>query len=722
MARFSDILQGLDQRYTPDQLDTVKEGFVFASRAHKGQVRVSGEPYLNHLVETAHILTQMKMDPESITAALLHDTLEDTPTTPEQIEQQFGRRIFNMVESLTKLNRIDFKSKEEKQAENFRKMILHIARDYRVLLIKLADRLHNMRTLDALPTERREKIAVETTDIYAPLAHRLGVDWIRRELEDLCFKALKPEPYKNISLKLKKLKDQHEALFSQVAETVSVKLREMSIEHEFQSRMKNVYSIQRKMDEEGLDFEQLYDILGFRIITQNVNQCYQALGLVHSLYTPIPGRFKDYLALPKANLYQSLHTSVIGPAGVRMEVQIRTKDMHWVAEEGIAAHWRYREGRYDLSKEDEAFSWLRRLIEWQKSIQDPNEFLDTLRVDLYADDIFVFTPKGDIRQFPKGATPLDFAYSVHSNLGSHCVGAKVNGRLVSLSHELNDGDSVEIITNAEQMPLKEWLDFVVTARARSHIRRWVKREERTKSEGLGKELLEKELLKRELTLDQVMNNGALTGLLAELKTGQIERLYQKIGFGKVSAGEVADRVVPNVEVKRDLTQKIISPIQTIFMRAMGRSPGVVKVEGKSDVLVHFGRCCDPLPGEAIVGYMVYGKGVSIHSASCANALKHDPERRVDVKWDVKERNAMPVKVKVFSSDRIGLLAKVSKVISKTKTNILSARIYTTQDSKAVQIFELMVSDSDQLHTVIRAIEKLPDVITVERVREAADNR
>lgn len=719
MARFSEILSSLEERFSPVHLDSVKRGFVFASRAHKGQQRISGEPYLNHLLEVAHVLTQMKMDPESVTVALLHDSVEDTNVTFDQLEEQFGKRIRNMVESLTKINRLDFKNKEEKQAENFRKMMLHLAGDYRVLLIKLADRLHNMRTITYLPADRRRKIAEETIEIYSPLAHRLGVDWIRRELEDLAFQTLKPEVYSHIDAKLRKLREQREALFKQISETVTRKLQEQGIEHEYQARIKGIASIHRKMEEEGLDFEQLYDVLGFRIITKDVNQCYQVLGLVHSLYAPVPGRFKDYVALPKANMYQSLHTTLIGPSGVRMEVQVRTREMHWVAEEGIAAHWRYREGRHDLTQEDEAFSWLRRLIEWQKSIQDPNEFMDSLRLDLYADDIFVFTPKGDIRRFPKGATPLDFAYSVHTNVGSRCVGAKVNGRLVPVTYVLHDGDSVDVITNEHQTPKPEWLEHAVTARARGNIRRWVKREEREKSRTLGRELIEKELLRHDLSIDRISNNGAIDALLQAYKLDKIEKLYQRVGFGRVSAGEVVAKMLPEAEGKRDLTQKLITPIQQIFRKAIGRSPGVVRVSGMSEVLVHFGRCCDPLPGESIVGYLVYGKGVSVHSVSCPNAMRHDPDRTVEVMWDMKEKSMLPVKIKVFSSDRLGLLAKVSKVISKTKTNILSARIHTTQDHKAVQVFELMVSDVEQLDDVLHSIEKLPDVITVERIRESA---
>ncbi len=714
MIRLNDILDKVAAYNPKADLDVISKAYVFSAKVHQGQVRRSGEPYLSHPLEVTAVLCELKLDVASIATGLLHDTVEDTYATLDEIRAMFGAEIAELVDGVTKISKISFSTTEEQQAENFRKMLLAMAKDIRVILIKLADRLHNMRTLEYMPPEKQQRIAQETLDIYAPLANRLGIAWIKSELEDLSLRYLKPDIYYELVTKVAKKKRERKKYIDEVKGIIADRLEEFGIQADITGRPKHFFSIYQKMRQQNLDFEQVYDLIAFRCLVGSVKECYEALGVIHSLWKPVPGRFKDYIAMPKGNGYQSLHTTVIGPYGERVEVQIRTHEMHRVAEEGIAAHWRYKEGKADgLSKADQQFAWLRQLLEYQQEVRDPKEFLDTVKVDLFSDEVYVFTPKGDVKAFPKGATPIDFAYAVHTDVGHHCVGARVSGRLVPLKYELQNGDIVEIITSPQGHPSADWLKLVKTSRARSKIRHWIKVEQRDRSILLGRELLDKEFKKYDADFGKLARGKELEAALQTFNVPDLDSLLANVGYGRVSPYQVASKVLPPEIVRQPQARDGV--LGRVFRRPARRAPSAIRIKDVEDVLVRFGKCCNPLPGDPIVGFISRGRGVSVHVTSCPMTLGWDPERRVEVQWDLDMREARPVKIQVVSADKKGLLAEVSSAITATEANISSAQITTTPDRKAVNTFEIMVSDLDHLRSVIKALEKVKGVIKVERV-------
>ncbi len=702
--------------YNPGaDVDTIQRAYDFSAAVHRGQRRASGEPYLTHPVSVAGIIAHMRLDVPSIATALLHDTVEDTLATLEQVEAEFGPEIAGLVDGVTKIGQINFTSREEKQAENFRKMLLAMARDIRVILVKLADRLHNMRTLGALPHDRQLEIAQETIEIYAPLAHRLGVYWLKSELEDQALRFLHPEVYYQLKRNVAKKKTEREKYTKEVLSILGKRLAEAGIEAEVTGRPKHFFSIYQKMQAQNLLFDQIYDLVAFRVVVDAVGECYEALGVVHAHWKPVPGRFKDYIALPKANGYQSLHTTVIGPYGERIEIQIRTREMHRIAEYGVAAHWRYKAAGTEGAEDTQRFAWLRQLLEWQQNLEDPQEFLRSVKEDLFTEEVFVFTPKGDLLAFPLGATVVDFAYRIHSEVGHHCSGARVHGRIVPLRYQLQNGDTVEIITTASQRPSKDWLKFVKTSRAKQRIRAYVKAQESARSVEVGRELLERDLARHQLDLVKLRKDGTLARLATELEQGDEARLLAAVGYGRVSTQQVLAKLLPAEEVERR-REKAEGAFQRL-MRLIGReAKSGVRVSGIEDVLVRYGKCCSPLPGERITGFITRGRGVTVHAAECPKVLEADPQRRVEVQWENGKGTPRPVKLEVTCVDRPGLLAAMSKAISAAGINIAGARVSSAGDSKAQNTFELMVSSLDDLTRVMRSLSRVRGVLRVERVR------
>jgi GTP pyrophosphokinase len=719
--------------YHPDpDLDIIKKAYVFSAKVHQGQLRNSGEPYLIHPLEVAGILAQLRLDEASIVTGLLHDTIEDTLTTGEELTELFGPEIAQLVDGVTKLSKFSASaapSQEEKQAENFRKMIIAMAQDIRVILVKLADRTHNMRTLEHMPEEKQRRIAQETIDIYAPLANRLGISWIKTELEDLSLRYLKPNEYSDLLEKLNRRRKEREQYIDQVVRLIEAKLKERGLEGRVSGRFKHIYSIYKKIRQQGIDFSQIYDIIAFRLIMPTIPSCYEALGLVHQLWKPVPGRFKDFIAIPKPNMYQSLHTTVIGPMSERIEVQIRTEEMHNIAEEGIAAHWAYKEGKSLISRDDEKFAWLRQLMEWQQDLTDPKEFLETVKVDLFTDEVFVFTPKGDVKSLPRGATPVDFAFTIHSDIGSRCVGAKVNGKIVPLRYKLKNGDTVEVLTSPQAHPSKDWLTFVKTSRAQQKIRAFIKQQQRDKSLQLGRELADKEFRKYSLNLNRMLKAGELKTLSNELGYRTEEDMLVGLGYGKIIPHQLIKRLVP-AEKLADSEQRAagnshspamlgmagLSKVTEMAKKLVGRpNRSGVQIGGVDDVLVRFGRCCNPVPGDNIAGFITRGRGVTVHHVSCEKALATDPERRIDVQWDVHGDFKRPVTLRVLTADRPGLLADISNTFSKKGVNISQANCRATGDDRAVNTFEVTISDLKQLTELMRTIERLNGVYSVERI-------
>jgi GTP pyrophosphokinase len=736
MIRLNDILQRVSSYHPDPDLDIIKKAYVYSAKVHQGQLRKSGEPYLIHPLEVAGILAELKLDEASIVTGLLHDTIEDTLATADELTELFGSEVAQLVDGVTKLSKFSASatlSQEEKQAENFRKMIIAMAQDIRVILVKLADRTHNMRTLDHMSEEKQARIAQETLDIYAPLANRLGISWIKTELEDLSFRYVKPQEFFALQDKLNKRKREREKYIEDTNTLLRSKLEERGLKGDVSGRFKHSYSIYKKMKSQGIELDQIHDIIAFRLLMPTLPACYEALGLVHQLWKPVPGRFKDFIAIPKPNMYQSLHTTVIGPLSERVEVQIRTPEMHKIAEEGIAAHWAYKEGKALISKDDEKFAWLRQLMEWQQDLKDPKEFLETVKVDLFTDEVFVFTPKGDVKSLPRGATPVDFAYAIHSDVGGRCVGAKVNGKIVPLRYKLKNGDMVEVLTSPQAHPSKDWLTFVKTSRAQQRIRNFIKQQQRDKSLQLGRELAERELRRFQINLNRLMKNGELKKLAEELGYRVEDDLLVAIGYGKVVPQQLIQRLVPQDKlVSEERPSQAdgtgngdngtpsmlpgLSKVTDLAKRLVGRqTKSGVQIGGVDDVLVRFGRCCNPVPGDPIAGFITRGHGVTVHTDKCEKALATDPERRVAVTWDVRGDFKRPVTLRVLTADRPGLLADISNTFSKKGVNISQANCRATGDDRAVNTFEVTISDLKQLTDLMRAIERLNGVHSVERI-------
>jgi GTP pyrophosphokinase len=699
--------------------ELIRRAYHYSEWAHREQNRKSGDPYFVHPASVAEIITELRLDTASVCAGLLHDVVEDTVVSHADVSREFGPEIAQLVDGVTKLGKINFTSKEDRQAESFRKMVVAMAQDIRVLLIKLCDRLDNMRTLEHMKPEAQERIARETMEIYAPLANRLGIQRIKSELEDLSFQYLDPEAYKEVSSKLAKTKRERERYIEGVCRTISSRLAEHGFAADVSGRAKHIYSIYRKMKTQQCDFEQVYDTLAFRICVESVADCYAVLGVIHSKWTPVPGRFKDYIALPKPNMYQSLHTAVIGPGRQRIEIQIRTHDMHRVAEHGVAAHWKYKErisGHVDPNAA-EKFGWLRELAEYQRQLKDPAEFLESVKIDLFPDEIYVFTPKGDVRVFPRDSTPIDFAYSIHTDVGHHCSGARSNGQIVPLRYKMRNGDVIEVMTSPHQRPSKDWLDYVVTTRARNRIRAFLRSEQRDKSVNLGRELVDNAMREAGMSLAKLSKNEEELRRLCEAhRFGSWEELLLSVGYGKLDADDLVKTLrakqpgssAPPPELKT-------GRIEQLVRKVTGRDTGGITVSGIDDVLVRYAKCCNPLPGDAIIGFITRGRGVTIHRRECVKAFDTDPERRIEVSWDSKAKINRPVQLKVITTNKPGILANVSQTFSAQKINISEANCRAGDDGRACNIFTFHVTDLVQLKNVMKALAKVSGVVDVERV-------
>jgi guanosine-3',5'-bis(diphosphate) 3'-pyrophosphohydrolase len=715
MIRFEDLVEKV-RGINPDaDIDLLRRAYVFSAFEHKGQVRHSGEPYLVHPLEVADQLADMKLDVVAIAAGLLHDIVEDTQTPIERIRELFGADVAHVVEGVTKLGAIPFSSSEERQAENFRKMLLAMVDDIRVILVKLADRLHNMRTLHHLPEERRIKIAQETRDIYAPIANRLGMSKIKNELEELAFKFLEPAAYEALRTHVERRRRATEGMIEDLKKTVTAKLAEAQIPViEIDGRIKRLFSIHQKLKRQKIELDQVYDLVALRIVTQSVKDCYGALGIIHQTWSPVPGRIKDFIAMPRPNGYQSLHTSVISDRGMPFEVQIRTADMHRTAEEGIAAHWKYKEGRVGAGRDEQYFVWLRQLLEWQQEVRDPQEFLQNLKIELYPEEVYIFTPRGEVKALPRDATPVDFAYAIHTDVGHQCVGARVNGKMVPLRARLRNGDIVEIVTTPGHKPSRDWLNFVVTSRARNKIKHFIHAEEKERSLELGRKLFDKEARRYGLNLKQLTEPEAMNRVLTEYGMGKADELYVALGYGKLSPKNVLAKLAPQQELKEAPPE---GSIASVVRRVLGGADDdKITVHGIDDLMVFRARCCNPIRGEKIVGYITRGKGVSVHSATCSNVLNllYDPERRIAVEW-AKGADGTPytVRLTIQVEDRKGILADVSSKIAGINTNIRT--VEATVDDQIGRIdMTVEINDVKHLQKVIKSLRSIAGVVDVER--------
>jgi GTP pyrophosphokinase len=719
MIRFEDLLEKV-REYTPAaDVELLRRAYVFSAFEHRGQVRHSGEPYLIHPLAVADFLADMKLDAVAIAAGLLHDVVEDTLTTIDRIRELFGPEVAHVVEGVTKISSIRFSSSEERQAENFRKMLLAMVDDIRVILVKLADRLHNMRTLNHLPEDKRATIAQETQDIYAPIANRLGMSKVKNELEELSFRYLEPQAYEALRAKVDARRRATEGLIGQLKATISETLREASVPvTEIDGRIKRLWSIHQKLRRQRIELDQVYDFIALRIVTDTVKDCYAALGIIHQTWSPVPGRIKDFIAMPRPNGYQSLHTSVISEHGTPFEVQIRTIEMHRMAEEGIAAHWKYKEGRVGDQRDERYFQWMRQLLEVQQEVRDPQEFIQSLKVELYPEDVYAFTPKGQVKAFPRGATPIDFAYSIHTDVGHQCVGARINGKMVPLRTRLKNGDIVEILTQSGHKPGRDWLNFVVTSNARYKIKHLIRLEERARAVDLGRKVFEKELRRYDLPQKGLLESDAFITAMGEAGAKTPEDVFALIGYGTLSAKQLIGKLVPADKLREKAPE---GRVTAVVKRALGVGEEKIKVRGSDDVLVFRAKCCNPIRGEKIVGYITRGKGVSVHSVTCPNVvnLLYDPERRIDVEWDRTSSGdgaaSYTVKLSMEVEDRKGLLAAVSAKIAGINTNIRDMEARTDEDDRRARIdVTVEISDLKHLEKVIKSLKAVDGVLDVER--------
>ncbi len=703
---FKGLLDKVHSYSRDKDLGILKRAYHFSREAHCSQKRSEGSPYIKHPLAVASILADMKMDPASISAGLLHDTIEDTGTTLEDIREIFGKEIAFIVKALTKLSKVEFRTRKEAQAENFRKMLLAMSEDVRVILIKFADRLHNMRTLEHLPESKRQRIATETLEIYAPLANRLGIGWLRTELEDLSFRFVMPDLYEELARKVAKRKEEQEGYIREVMGIVTQKLKEEGLPGRVSGRIKHYYGIYQKMQKQRITFEEVHDVIGLRILTDTKANCYAILGMIHSLWTPIPGRFKDYIGVPKSNMYQSLHTTVIGPKGERVEFQIRTEEMHRIAEQGIAAHWKYKEkeGEFD-DKSSKYISWLRDLVQVQKEVPDAMDFLEAVKGEVVPEVVYVFTPKGEIKEMPMGSTPVDFAYGIHTQVGHRCVGAKINGKIVPLRYKLKNGDTIEIITSQTHGPSRDWLKFVVTQRARTRIKQWIKAEERNQSVELGIRLLEAELRKHNMS-NALMKSDEILLAAKALGMNSLEDLYVSVGFGKTSPHQVVNRLMPEKEAEE----------VEVKVRRPAREQKGVSIRGIDNVLYHTAKCCYPIPGDNLVGFVTIGKGVTIHRRNCPNLerLVVEDARLVDVEWQPSAEATANARLYVETIDKPGILANLSALISSININITHLEATSTQDKRGHITFIIEVRDLPQLRTLMQRIGQMEGILRVKR--------
>jgi len=711
--QYKNIVEGLIiriRRYNQTaDIDLLKKAFNFSYNAHRNQVRKSGEIYFVHPLEVAKILTGLKVDYETIAGGVLHDVAEDTDVTIDDVEEEFGSHIALLVDGVTKISEIKLQEFEAQQAENFRKMLLSMVRDIRVILIKFADRLHNMRTLQFLPEKKRRRIALETREVYAPLAHRLGLARIKWELEDLSLKFLEPDVYRDLEKRVDGTRTEREKSIKSVTRPLRKALSEANIHSRFEGRAKHFYSIYNKITKRGVPFDEIYDLLAIRIIVDKIDECYHALGIVHSLFTPIHERFKDYIATPKTNGYQSLHTTIISPEGKKVEIQIRTEDMHRTAEEGIAAHWRYKEGRLREDDLDQHLKWLRQILEWDETELDSGSFMDHLKVNLFQDEVFVFTPKGDLHRLPVKATPVDFAFAVHTAVGTHCLAAKVNGSIVPLSHQLHSGDTVEILTSANQRPNEDWLQFVVTGKARSRIKKWLRDSQFQDSMALGEEMLARALARFHIKLKTV----DLHEIAKKLNLNDDKQLFASIGRGDTKLDTIIRKVVPDKEPKEE-----DKTVFDKFLKRARRASKGVRVAGMDNIMINFGKCCNPVPGEPITGIVTKGRGIVVHTNNCKNLLRlmQDPERIVDVSWHVESGNRFLAGLYVLGERRNKFLSEITETIANSDCNIVNVNM-NSEDSLVSCMLSIEVYDLSHLNKVISKIKKLEGVISVGRLNE-----
>lgn len=710
------------EQYNPNaDMKQIIKAFHFAEAAHEGQFRNSGEKFIVHPYNVAIILTELNMDTTTIVAGLLHDVIEDTNITYDDVVLEFGEEVADLVEGVTKLKKLQYKTKQENQAENLRKMVLAMAKDIRVIIIKLADRLHNMRTLEYMSEEKKKEKALETLEIYAPLAHRLGISKIKWELEDLSLRYLDPEGYYDLVDKVSKRRKEREAYIQRIIKDLDEKLEEMNIPRDISGRPKNFYSIYKKMVYQNKSFEQIFDLTAIRVIVDNVKDCYGVLGIVHTMWKPIPGRFKDYIAMPKPNMYQSLHTTVIGPEGEIFEVQIRTWDMHRTAEYGIAAHWKYKEGTIKTDNFDEKLTWLRQLLEWQKDLKDPTEFMETLKIDFFTDEVFVFTPKGDVINLPNGSTPIDFAYRVHTAVGNSCVGAKVDGRIVPLDYKLKNGNIVEILTSSSSTgPSRDWLKIVKSSQAKNKIRQWFKREERDLNINRGKEMLEKEVKRQGYKLTEILKEDWLKNIANKLSLNTSDDLYAALGYGNITLSQVVPRLKELYKDYYNIEDDNINIEQKIkeqpAPKKNKRVTQGISIKGVDNIKVRFAKCCNPVPGDDIVGYITRGRGVSIHRKDCPNISDLvGQERFIDVEWDTNEKAEYPVEIQIKATDRSGLLTDITQGITDSNISLLSLNARTNKEKLVLINMTLEIKNTEQLRDLMKRIKKLKGVIDVYRV-------
>ncbi len=715
MIRYEDLAELILRYYPNTSLEMVQRGYVVSAKYHKGQVRMNGEPYLTHPLEVAYILAEMRLGVVPVTAGLLHDVIEDTLMSPEELKKQFGEEVYQIVDGVTKISQVQFTSQHEKQAENFRKMLLAMVSDIRILFIKLADRLHNMRTLQFLPPERRERISRETLEIYSPLAHRLGMAKIRGELEDLAFSFLDPASYQNTVALIEARRAVSKDFIKEVQQVIAAELSEHHIPARLESRIKRIYGVYHKMRRQKISIDEVFDFIAIRVITDSVRNCYTILGILHNLWKPVPGRIKDYIAIPRPNLYQSLHTSVVGKNGQPFEIQIRTQEMHQIAEEGIAAHWKYKEGKSGAVEDEEQFRWLRQLIDSQRDISDPREFLTSLRVDLYPDAVYCFTPKGEVITLPRDATPVDFAYAIHSEVGHHCVGAKVNNRIVPLRYKLRNGEIVEVLTSKDSSPNRDWLSLVITPRARSKIKRWVNQKEKEDAAELGKKLLEKEARKFKSSWKKILVSPDFARALESQGLQKVEDLYPEVGFGRIAPRQIFSALFPDQDPAVDQKGKT-STIASVVKRVLGKGDSPITVKGQGGLLVYRAKCCNPIRGDEIVGYITRGKGISVHSVNCPNAVSFlGSDRITDVEWiEIPGDDYFTVRLAIAAEDRQGILADITSAISNLKTNIRESRSSTEGGRGMVEV-TVEIHDIRHLRKVIQSLKSIRGIQDVERV-------
>jgi GTP pyrophosphokinase len=711
MIRFEDLSEKV-LRYHPEALGMIQRGYVASAKYHKGQLRMNGEPYLTHPLEVANILAELKLDGVTVTAGLLHDVLENTLMDPEDLRKQFGEEVFQIVDGATKISQFFFSSKQEKQAENFRKMLLAMIGDIRVLFVKLADRLHNMRTLQYLTPEQRERISRETLDIYAPIAHRLGMARLRGELEDLAFSFLDPEAYQNTVSLIENRRAVSGDFIEETQKAIARELAKYDIPARLESRIKRIYGVYNKMLRQKISIDEVFDFIAIRVITDTVKNCYTIMGILHNLWKPVPGRIKDYIAIPRPNLYRSLHTSVIGKNGQPFEIQIRTQEMHRIAELGIAAHWKYKEGKSGVVEGEEQFRWLRQLIDAQNEISDPQELISSLKVDLYPDEVYCFTPKGEVITLPRDATPVDFAYAIHTQIGHHCVGAKVNNRIVPLRYRLKNGEIVEIITAKETGPRRNWLGFVATARARGRIKNWVNQKEREDAAELGRKLLEKEARKFKTSWKKVSDLPNFDLIIGEHGIQNIEELYPAVGFGKIAPRQILAALLPD-----SIPPARSSAIATVVKRVLGRGEFPISVKGQDGLLVYRAKCCNPIRGDEIVGYITRGKGISVHTRHCPNLVNLlGSDRMTEVEWvEAPGEELFTVRLAMSVLDRQGILAEITSAVFNLKTNIRESRSSTMEGGRGTVDLTVEINDTHHLQKIIKVLKSIHGIEEVSRV-------